>query len=179
MDPGFRPGRLVAARLEMPAGRLARERAAGWDRVTERVAAIPGVDAAGLVYALPLMGTAWSASFSLVDPDPDQAELEPRANMRPASPGYFQAAGLKVVRGRGLSESDGPDALPVVVVDETLGRRFWPGRSPVGRRVALGVFSTGTLRRWWAWCRTCGTRASTLPIQGICTSPSLRALSAP
>jgi predicted permease len=54
---------------------------------------------------------------------------------------YFEAVGVRVLRGRALSDADTLTSEPVVVVNETLAKRYWPGEDPVGRRIAWGLES--------------------------------------
>src|SRR6185437_14151235 len=62
---------------------------------------------------------------------------------RAVSPGFFEAVGAKLVEGRFFTESDDEHAEPVVVVDDQLAKRAWPGRSALGRQIAADPFSTG------------------------------------
>ncbi|HZD06178.1 MAG TPA: ABC transporter permease, partial [Longimicrobiales bacterium] len=143
-DPGFRPEGVLTATLELPAtGYQPVERAELYRDLLDRAKSIPGVESVGLVNGLPLAGTVWSASFGFMNPDPAQADMEPGANMRAVSPGYFATLGMRVLEGRGLTVGDGPGSPdgPVAVVDRTVARRFWPGRSPVGDRINLATLS--------------------------------------
>ena len=54
------------------------------------------------------------------------------------TPGYFNAMGIAVTRGRGFTEEDRADGHLVAVVNETAARRYWPGEDPVGKRIAIG-----------------------------------------
>ena len=53
------------------------------------------------------------------------------------TPGYFEAMGVKLVRGRFFDERDAPKAQQTVIVDEKLAKRFWPNQDPIGRRMYL------------------------------------------
>ncbi|HSR41115.1 MAG TPA: FtsX-like permease family protein, partial [Longimicrobiales bacterium] len=142
VDPGFEPEGVLAASFELPAqGYGGAERTAFYRQLVERVRGLPGVEEAGLTYALPLEGTVWSASFDRVDPRPDDPDVPLGGNMRPVSPGYFRAMGIELVEGRDLRPSDGPGTAPVVVVDRAVAERAWPGRSPLGERITLQAFS--------------------------------------
>jgi predicted permease len=142
-DPGFDPRGVLALTFELPETPGEAEPAAEFYRdLEDRLRALPGVSAAGFTNGLPLEGTVWSASFELVSPDPEVGDVEPGANMRAVSPGYFDAMGMRVLAGRGfdVDERAGRSA-PVVVIDQTLARRYWPGGSPLGRRVLAGALS--------------------------------------
>jgi len=142
--PGFEPGAAVAINLETPAqGYDAVRRSEAYRRVLDRVRGLPGVSQAALTYALPLTGVQWSASFELAEPNPALPEAALGGNMRPVSPGYFRLMGIPLIEGRPLRDEDAPGSPPVVVIDETLAKRVWPGRSPIGERIDLGVFVGG------------------------------------
>jgi len=73
------------------------------------------------------------------DTDVDGSAEPPIVNRRLVTPGYFEALGLVLVRGRGIDGRDRFDGAPVVVVSESAARRFWPGADPIGHRVRLGA----------------------------------------
>ena len=106
--------------------------------VLARVGALPGVQATGLVTAMPFIeaNIDVQALFTVVgDPPPAQGE-EPRASVNIATPAYFDAMGIPIVRGRSLAPSDGPTAPPVAVVSQALADRYFRGRDPIGQRLA-------------------------------------------
>jgi putative ABC transport system permease protein len=103
----------------------------------DRLAALPGVEAAGAVLAMPFIESNIDVRgiFQIVgDPAPAPGE-DPRASFNVATPGYFRALGIPVLRGRGLDERDGRDSAQVAVVSEALAERHWRGRDPVGQRI--------------------------------------------
>jgi putative ABC transport system permease protein len=102
-----------------------------------RVAAVPGVGTAGAVNVLPLSGAGMSGTVTLDNPAVD-SELSPEADQRTATPGYFGAMGICVVRGRAFAETDDETAAPVAIIDETLAQTFWPNEDPIGRRIKRG-----------------------------------------
>jgi putative ABC transport system permease protein len=118
-----------------------------FDAVIGNVAALPGVDAAGAVMAMPFIESNIDVrgSFQIVgDPVPAPGE-EPRASFNVATPGYFHALSVPVVRGRGLDARDSRDSAPVAVISEALAERYWRGRDPVGQR--LTYRTQGTLQQ--------------------------------
>lgn len=141
-DPGFRPDGVLAASIELPPNAYSGEDGVVFYRsLLDRVRALPGVTRAGAVQFLPLSGVRWSASIELIDPDPAVTDPDPGGNMRPVAPGYFETLGIPVVEGRTFTDGDDTGAAPVVIVDETLARRYWPNGSPVGRPVHVGALS--------------------------------------
>jgi predicted permease len=107
-----------------------------YDRALERIRAVPGVQAAALASRAPL-----SLNFNIEQfhvpgiPSRDDRGF-PIANAR-VSPEYFEALGIPVLEGRGFRESDTPESPRVIVVNEALARRFFPGESAVGKRLNL------------------------------------------
>jgi putative ABC transport system permease protein len=139
VDPGFRPAGVLTVRVPLTGGRNSArdQRIAFFRQVTERIAALPGVRAVGAVNALPLTGLAVGATFAVVGrPATDQAR-RPMALSRSITPGYFAAVGIPLLAGRALADSDTAQSAPVVVVNQTLARRFWPGGNAVGGRLAV------------------------------------------
>lgn len=139
VDPGFHTDGVVSMLLspsdaDYPDGA---PRAAYYDAVQERVAALPGIESAAMIH-VDLMGSDnWMAGF-LVDGRPlAEGESPPVANARSVTPGYFETLGIPLVTGRLLDAVDREDATPVVVINETLARRVWPDQSAVGQRIHL------------------------------------------
>jgi predicted permease len=106
-----------------------------YDRVVERMRALPQVTAVGLGGQTPIGGP--SPWFALDVQDHPVAPGAPAytALRVVATPGYFEAIDLPVSRGRGLNERDRTSPLPVVVVNDAFARRFWPGVDPVGKQI--------------------------------------------
>lgn len=136
IDPGFDAVDVAAMDLVAPTRVMAAaERAAFFQQVTERVAAVPGVAAAGLVTRLPLRDGGWQGTVTIED-RPDLGDgREPNALFRIISPGYFRAMGITVGQGRAFEPSDGGGAPAVGIVSASFAERMWPGRDPLGRRV--------------------------------------------
>lgn len=133
-NPGFQAGSLLTFRLPMGGARNgAPDRLAPFlTRVSERLAALPGVRSAGAVNVLPLTGLEAGSSFVMEgqpEPPPDR---RPLGLMRSVTTGYFQTMGIPLVAGREFTGSDKPDAPLVAIVDETLVRRFSPDKAALG-----------------------------------------------
>jgi predicted permease len=104
-----------------------------YDEVEARLAALPGVTAVGGISTLPFSGAGAQSGIAPAEAVDDEAEV--RTDVNVVTPGYFDAVGLGVVRGRTFNDADGPDAPVVVVVDTRLARRLWPGEEAVGKRI--------------------------------------------
>jgi putative ABC transport system permease protein len=138
-DPGFRPSGLLTLRLPLAGGRNAApdRRIAFFQQVADRVAALPGVRAAGAVNALPLTGLGLGSNFA-VDGRPAPApEQRPMGLLRSVHSAYFRTMGIPLVAGRVFADSDTSQAPPVIVVNQTLARLFWPEGNPVGGRLVV------------------------------------------
>jgi predicted permease len=140
VDPGFRPDHVLTMRVSLPTTKYARpEQVRAFYRdALDRVSALPGVQAAGAINGLPL-STSGSSGTTTMDTQavaPDQAS--PEADWRVATPSYFKALGISLVRGRDFDERDTDVSPPVVVVDETLANTYWPNEDPIGKRLHRG-----------------------------------------
>jgi predicted permease len=121
---------LVPQKYPGPAPRLAFA-----EEVRQRLAVAPGVRAVGITTALPTpppAGIGFSTGGSAAPP----AEW-PRASLGAVSPDYFAAMGIQLIRGRGIAARDAGSASPVVVINQTLARQYFPGVDPIGRRIAI------------------------------------------
>jgi predicted permease len=139
VDPGFNSNGVVTASVALPRSRYAKpeERRDFMNRALPAVRAIPGVSLAGATEAIPLGGN-HNDSVILAEGyqmKPGESLISP-LNIS-VTPGYFEALGIKMVRGRGFDERDNDTAPHVVIVDERLAQHFWPDRDPIGRRMYM------------------------------------------
>jgi putative ABC transport system permease protein len=142
VDLGFNPDNLLTMRLDLAGDRYWGGRGAGavnfYNQLIQRIESIPGVKAAG----------AASAIFLSLTPNSDNFSIEGRPDFKPAesietpidavTPNFFRVIGTPLTRGRFFDERDGPDAPLVVIINETMARRFWPDEDPIGRRIKYG-----------------------------------------
>ena len=137
VDPGFKAANVVTARVTLPRSAYPNPAAlrAFADRALERVRALPGVASAGMTNAVPFTNS-YNASVIVAEGyamRPGESLVAPM--MFSASAGYVEAMGMTLVRGRLFDRRDSDTSVPVVVVDERLARRFWPGADPIGKRM--------------------------------------------
>jgi putative ABC transport system permease protein len=145
VDAGFETDRLLTMRVMLAgdAWTPARRRTFFAD-ITPRVRAVPGVSKAALAFSLPIDGSQWNSVFIAADkPEPVRADT-PSAAISPVGAGYFDALGMRLVRGRVLDERDTDTSPLVVVVNESLARRIWPGEDAVGKHLKQGWFDSAT-----------------------------------
>jgi putative ABC transport system permease protein len=139
VDPGFRTENVLALEVILPSSKYAREqRAAFQNRVLERLEAIPGVVAAGGVSNMPMSGEENIESLNIEGRPAPKPEDFPLADFRSATPGYFEATGIRLVRGRAFDARDTDKSPFVAVIDETMVKAYWPNEDPVGKRFRLG-----------------------------------------
>ncbi len=105
-------------------------------RVLEKVPALPGVESAGLVGALPTTGHFNQTSFS-PEGHPEMKNNPVYVLSQPASAQYFQTMGIPLRQGRLFTDQENENTPWVTLISETMARKFWPGQNPVGQRVNL------------------------------------------
>ncbi|HXC95438.1 MAG TPA: ABC transporter permease [Edaphobacter sp.] len=116
-----------------------RQEAQFFDQVLERVRALPGVVSAGAVDNLPLEGGS-SQPVAIEGHAAAALSEQPEVSVRLVTPGYLQAMRIPVLEGRQILGSDTTDAAPVVVISESMAKRFWPNSSPIGHHLKLSFF---------------------------------------
>ena len=136
VDPGFQATNVMTAQVFLPATayRTRPQMAQFFEDVVERLARAPGVTAASAVSALPMQAvTAASAlPFSVEGRVPPETE-DPRADVRMVTAGYFETMKIPLLAGRFVDERDTPEAPRTALINETMARRFFPDRSPIGQ----------------------------------------------
>ena len=133
IDPGFRTESAVAMELSLN-DEPPQRRASFYQQVLERLAVLPGVTAVGGVNGLPMVGGGADGQF-LMDNNP---ALKGYGELRVASPGYFKAMGIRLLRGRLFDQSDGPQTPQVALISEALQRQYWPNEDPLGKGIQYG-----------------------------------------
>ncbi|MDQ3486716.1 MAG: ABC transporter permease [Acidobacteriota bacterium] len=137
VDPGFEPKQLLTARVSPPGTRYADDAAVRGlaDRFLSSIRTLPGVITAGLASTIPFGGD-FNDSVILAEGyqmAPGESLISPYQVT--VTPGYMEALELRLRSGRFFSESDTATSPLVVIVDERLAKKFWPGQDPVGRRM--------------------------------------------
>jgi putative ABC transport system permease protein len=110
-----------------------------FSRLEETLLTMPGVDSVGTVSSLPLNPVGVDYDLPVVvegRPRPRLGE-EPQADFRVATTGYFRTMGIPIRRGRDFTAFDGPNSVPVVILNDTMAREMFPGEEPLGRRLML------------------------------------------
>jgi putative ABC transport system permease protein len=140
VDPGFDPQNVLTCDINLPESKYQPPQAAQfYERLLERVIALPGVSAAGAVEFLPMSGLDSNTGL-LIEGRPKPAPSERIfAHRRVVTPDYFRALGMRLLQGRGFTATDNDKALRVAIINETMARRHWPGENPIGKRAALDL----------------------------------------
>ena len=137
IDPGFQPKNVLTMEMSLPQAELY-SGPPGLPRfcqdIAEHVGAIPGVVSVGAVAHLPLLGTA-GRSFAIEGrPDPGP-ENRANAHYSVACPNYFATMGVPVLEGREFTDQDMVGAPDVIVINQAMARKYWPGEDPIGKRI--------------------------------------------
>jgi putative ABC transport system permease protein len=138
-DSGFQTDHLLMMRVMLSGEQWTEARRRNFfDELTGKLRAVPGVTKAALTYSLPIEGSQWNSVFVAADKPVTVRSETPSAAFSPVGAGYFETLGMRVMRGRVFDERDGPETPLVVIVNETLAKRIWPGEDPVGKQLKQG-----------------------------------------
>jgi putative ABC transport system permease protein len=143
VPPGFSPARVTAMDVSLPTAVYPEgSQVAFYQRLQERVRALPGVERVGAVNILPLSANYDSRGIQVDDhPRPEGQALSPQA--RSVTPEYFAAMGVPLLRGRLFDARDATDGPLAVVISAAMAAQYWPGEDPIGRRL---TFNSGIPR---------------------------------
>ena len=138
INPGFDPANVLTLQVWLPESRYptAQNVMAFYDRTLAGLRSLSQVRLASAVNFLPLSGWGDFVNFSIAG-HPTKPANEPAAQYRVVDPQYFRTMGIPLLRGRDLDEADGPSALPVAVISETIERRFWGAEDAVGQTITM------------------------------------------
>ena len=137
VDLGFEPSHAAAISVDYDDGGNAAKRAAIWQEVVGRSLAIPGVEAAGISDNLPMSrNRSWGIAAKGEEQRDAQGYIAVFVYI--VSPGYLKAMGMRMVEGRDIGWEDLSDNRNVVIINETVARKLWPGLDPIGRTALAG-----------------------------------------
>ena len=138
VDAGINTDKVLTAMVTLPGARYrgSEKLISTFNQIEERFAAIPGVRAIGAINLLPLSGMDGRRGVNVEGYQP-QPDSPTRAHPRVVTPGYFKAMGVRLIEGRQFTSADTDKTPLVLVVNETMAKRYWPNASPVGRRVSF------------------------------------------
>jgi len=136
VKPGFDPRGVVTARVALPEVRYRDPVRAlqAFHALSERLATLPGAEAASLASTAPLVGFDFTHGITVEGQPPADLEHTIQAASRFVMPGYLTTVRIPLVRGRDFTPADVAGAQRVALVSETFARRAWPNTDPIGRR---------------------------------------------
>jgi putative ABC transport system permease protein len=141
IDLGFDPANVMTIRIDPhQVGYTAARATAFYDELERRIRALPAVESYATAFSAP-MGYFFDGTVAAPEGELTPGE-EPRYNVgcNPVTPEYFDLMRIPILEGRGFTDLDDEASQHVVIVNETLARRLWPGRSPIGKRVMMPRF---------------------------------------
>ena len=138
-NPGFDPARLMTVQISLPKVRYPEidQQNRAHDAIMEKLAAIPGVEAAGGVNPLPLGGNIRSQSMMVSGAAPLPRGNHPDAGYLMVKPDYFKAMKIPVQQGRAFTKTDTKDSPLVVIINEAFAKKYFPERNPIGQQVMI------------------------------------------
>jgi predicted permease len=150
VELGFAPERVLRVRLDLTGAGMAHEASVAlYDRLRDRLAGLPGIAAASVGMTEPFATT---IDYRIGIPGRDSLRLPPSGAPRvnAVSPEYLATVGTRLLAGRGFTDGDRRGSAPVMLVNQTMARALWPGRSPMGDRVCISSSRRSRASRWWA-----------------------------
>lgn len=134
VDPGFDADNLLVAHLALPDSKYPEDvqRIQFLDQLTERLEALPGVEAAGTTTIFPFDGVRMLTPFSIEGKPPQPGEMQ-AANFRMIDRGYLEALGVRLIEGRFFDRRDRADSQPAMIVSKRFAEKNWPGEEALGR----------------------------------------------
>jgi predicted permease len=143
VDPGFSAAGVLTFEVRPLPTKYARPEAVAqfYDRLVERVDAIPGVTHTGAITILPLTGGQTNLQAIIEEFPPTGGALPPDFAVRRATPGYFAAMNIPLVEGRTFTPEDHTRQLPAVIISNSVKAQYWPSTSALGKRIDIGKIS--------------------------------------
>ena len=138
VSPGFKPKGVmtIGIGLTQPVYADIQQQSRFYDRLNEKVSAIPGVESTAGINRVPLLGFNASTSFTFQGQQVEPGQ-QPTADCRVATPNYFKAIGIPLLSGREFTEGDTKDAPFVAVINRAMAEQFLPGEDPIGKRLQI------------------------------------------
>ena len=144
VETGFNPENVLTMRAQLPRKKYPEPHniVDFFKQAETRIAAIPGVQAVGSISFLPLTGLASRDGFKIIGQPPPKPGEEPGVEVRVVTPTYFQAMGIPLLKGRLLNERDVKETR-VLLINETLAKRYFPNVDPVGKQIEVSWDGSG------------------------------------
>lgn len=136
---GFDPEHVLTLRVQLPPYKYKEDhqRIGFYNQTLQRIGSLPGVESVGISNYLPLTGWYNTQPIVIEGQTPPPAGQEPEIDHRVISSSYFSAMKIPLIKGRYFTDADNDTTSPVIIVNEAMARRYWPGEDPVGRRMKV------------------------------------------
>jgi predicted permease len=150
VDTGFQPEGVISMKVVLPGRAYDSTATRNFIRaVEERARALPGAKNVALSNFIPLDGASYGFTFTIRGRPPLRSSDEPSTEVRQVTPDFFATLGMPVLRGRSISDADQPGTTKVLVINQSLAKKFFPDSDPVGQSMSIGwgEDSSGALRQ--------------------------------
>jgi putative ABC transport system permease protein len=150
VDSGFRAERVLKLEMSLQTAQYDKDAAliGFWQQTLDRVRTLPGVESAAVGTAIPLTGDHWRTDITVEGLPLPKLGSFPHPDMHIVSPDYEKTLGIRMLRGRGFTDSDREGAPQVALVNATVAQRLFAGADPVGRRFTFGRLQAGRPPKW-------------------------------
>jgi putative ABC transport system permease protein len=145
VNPGFDPDHVVTLDVSVSSKKFASpaQQINFFDDVLRRVRALPGVQSAGVIDALPLSGGGSHQPVQIEGQPVVAMADQPEVDVRLISPGYMGAMHIPLLRGRDFDDSDAADRPRAVLISQSMAKQFWPNDDPIGKHLTMYFFPDG------------------------------------
>lgn len=135
---GYDPAQTMAVEFALPDARYKEPatKIAFYQQFVERAQNLPGVQTVGAGSRLPI-GDWLKSIFFAEGQTPEEQKSSPVVDIQSIAGDYFQSVGVNVIKGRAFTQQDGATAPPVIIINESVARRFWANQDPIGKRVKI------------------------------------------
>jgi predicted permease len=139
VNPGFNAESVLTMQVTLPPVKYAEDTqiTAFYEQALNRIKALPGVQAAGAATSLPLTSNSLSRRFTIDGRSPASSNERLVANYGAISPEYFRAMGIPLLSGRSFTDQDRDKSQQVIIINDTMRRRFWPNEDPIGKHISI------------------------------------------
>ncbi len=148
VQPGFEANGVVTFWQTLPKARYGEvdQQTQFFDKLLAKLTTLPGIEKVGLVSPLPFSGNEQGRTFTIVGHPAPAEGMEPAASLLTTDGAYFRTMRIPLKRGRLFDARDGKDAKPVVLINETFARKYFPNENPLGQQVQIGRREDGPPR---------------------------------
>ena len=155
-ETGFQSSGLMTFEISLPATKYpGTTSVAFYERLLDELRTVPGVQSAGAINFLPLANFGFNGGFTIEGRPPFPRDTAPVVEYRRVTPGYFATMGIPFRRGQDFTSRDNASGRPVVIINETMARRYWQDGNAIGSRLQLGdrvwreiIGTVGDVRSW-------------------------------